>query len=168
WVLLEPRRLDDTTLDDFVNNYAQADADTLHRPPAPLSPQLRDACKGEGGTYLQILVRLAVRYSARGDTTVADLYRRPFAGPLRAPEGEQTSDALLDTSSQLCLDTYWKDGYRKLPYADAPATRKALLRKLLDAGIVVPANRGAPPGEEPTEVQFFHDSMQSYLTAIGL
>jgi hypothetical protein len=167
WVLLEPRRLDDTTLPAFVTNYAKADAKVLNRPPTALSPQLQSACRGGDGTYLQILVRLAVRFSGDGDTTVADLYRRTFTGLLRASQSEQASADLLDEAGKVSVETYWSNGYRKLAYAQAPAARKVVLGKLLAANILMPAARERP-GEDPREVQFFHDSMQSYLTAVGL
>src|SRR5262249_39731330 len=71
--------------------------------------------------------------------------------------------ARLAEAGQWCLETYWKDGRRKLLYEGTP-----LQQQLLSAGILVAADARTAPNAPPHEVQFFHDSMQSYLTAHGL
>ena len=57
-----------------------------------------------------------------------------------------------------------QDGRRLIVFRDSPDESK--LRRLLDAGLLVSAD--ARPGPVPTHVRFFHDSMQSYLTARAL
>ncbi|WP_224363050.1 hypothetical protein [Hyalangium versicolor] len=42
------------------------------------------------------------------------------------------------------------------------------MQKLLRAGVLIPDESNLRPGHEPRQVRFFHDSMQSYLTARGL
>jgi hypothetical protein len=62
-------------------------------------------------------------------------------------------------ASQWCLKTYWVDGLRRRRY-EAVEPQK----QLWDAGVLIRADGLSPP----REVQFFHDSMQSFLTAHGL
>jgi hypothetical protein len=71
----------------------------------------------------------------------------------------------IDTAAKLCVDTYWEDGSRTLDYAGVLGERRTKLGALLSASILVPAEGNKA---DPRKVRFFHDSMQSYLTALGL
>jgi hypothetical protein len=111
-----------------------------------------------------ILVRLALRFGGGDVDSVINLYRAVFAGLLKkAPDDEATSE-LLAFAESLCLGSYWEHRSRLIVYRDSPDEPK--LRVLLDAGLLVSAD--ARPGPVPTHVRFFHDSMQSYLTARAL
>jgi hypothetical protein len=169
WVRVEPLRLDDATIGPFEAAYREADARREGRKPSPtLPPGLRAACKGPDGTYLPILVRLAVRGEGGGEgiDSLAGIYENAFLQLLRDPDGGRK---VLDEAAALCLETYWKDGYRTLAFATAPPERLDLLDRLADAGILVPADeRPRTSANRPRQVKFFHDSMQSYLTAFGL
>jgi hypothetical protein len=95
---------------------------------------------------------------------VINLYRAVFAGLLKkAPDDAETSE-LLGFAEALCLGSYWRHRSRLIVFRDSPDEAK--LRMLLDAGLLVAAD--ARPGPVPTHVRFFHDSMQSYLTARAL
>jgi hypothetical protein len=66
---------------------------------------------------------------------------------------------LLDEAGRWCLETYWRDGERNRKYEGSD-----LQKRLVQAGVLVPVGGITVP----KEVKFFHDSMQSYLTAYGL
>jgi HEAT repeat protein len=152
WMTAEPRRLDETTLVAFITHYGGRG----------LSEPIKAACRGRDQTYLPILVRMAMTLGGDGDSaaTVADVYRGYF---LRLFEAQFPDEAKrfkrLDYAARWCLATYWKDGLRRRTY-DASAMQQGLLQ----AGVLIPADSLVPTGE----VQFFHDSMQSFLTAHGL
>jgi hypothetical protein len=152
WAVAEPCRLDETTLDTFVKHYGGAD----------LPESLKSPCRVRDDEYLPILVRMAMTLQDDGGAAagVADLYRCYFLRTFEALlPGEAERFGLLAEAARWCLETYWLTGARKIDY-----TGKPLQRQLRDAGILVPADGLEPP----SQVQFFHDSMQSYLTAYGL
>jgi hypothetical protein len=167
WVRVEPQRLDEGTIDAFEAAYRESDARRECRTALPpLSSGLRAACKGPDGTFLPILVRLAIQAGADGTESIAGIYENAFLKLLRDEGG---GHAILDRSAMLCLETYWVDGYRTLAYAVAATERLDLLDRLVDASILVSTDeRRRPHGGRPRQVKFFHDSMQSYLTARGL
>lgn len=155
WMVVEPRRLDEPMLDKFMSHYSGG----------PLPDALRRACRGADGTYLPILVRMAMTIGDAGDATpasVADVYRGYFLKLFQAAlpdEGERLGR--LEGAARWCVETYWKDGLRRRAYDGSP-----LQQELRAAGVLVPPRDDtAPP---PKEVAFFHDSMQGYLTAHGL
>jgi hypothetical protein len=152
WRVVEPRRLDEATLDKFVAHYGGRE----------LPEPLKAACRGPDG-YLPILVRMAMTLGAddKVGVSVADVYFRYFLRLFEAqiPEREERA-RWLEEVSRWCLETYWKDSLRRIRYSEG----SQLQEKLRKAGILVPADNMTPPNE----VQFFHDSMQSYLTAYGL
>jgi hypothetical protein len=74
---------------------------------------------------------------------------------------------LLDRAAQLYVDTYWKDGYRSL-VSEGSGDGKNVVEALRAAGVLVPVGARSAPGESSPQLRFFHDSMQSYLTARGL
>ncbi|HSP76889.1 MAG TPA: hypothetical protein VLQ93_00060, partial [Myxococcaceae bacterium] len=131
-----------------------------------LSEALLRICRGRSadGSYVPLLVRLALQFGGGDVDSVINLYRAVFAGLLKkAPDDEATSE-LLAFAETLCLGSYWEHRSRLIVFRDNPEEGK--LRVLLDAGLLVPAD--ARPGPVPTHVRFFHDSMQSYLTARAL
>ncbi|MFY0578318.1 hypothetical protein ACN28S_32015 [Cystobacter fuscus] len=73
---------------------------------------------------------------------------------------------MLIWAGEFCLRTYWINGIRSLRYRNAPEQER--MQKLLQAGILVPDDVNPRTGQLPSQVRFFHDSMQSYLTARGL
>ncbi|WP_329733720.1 hypothetical protein [Archangium sp.] len=161
WMAVEPKRLDAAGLERFQAAYPGPDGK-----PVPLSESLLRICRGRAadGSYVPILVRLALRFGAGGVDSVINLYRAVFAGLLKkAPDDAETSE-LLGFAEALCLGSYWQHRSRLIVFRDSPDEAK--LRMLLDAGLLVAAD--ARPGPVPTHVRFFHDSMQSYLTARAL
>jgi HEAT repeat protein len=152
WMTVEPRRLDETSLDQFVAHY---------KGPVLLAP-VKAACRSVEGTYLPILVRLAMRVNTQGGiiTSVADIYREYFLQMFAAQfPDHQERLRFLHEAGRWCLETYWKDGRRNRTY-EGTVLQKALLK----AGLLIPVG-GIIVAKE---VKFFHDSMQSYLTAEGL
>jgi hypothetical protein len=161
WVGVEPKRLDEAGLARFQAAYPGPDGK-----PTPLSASLQRICRGRAadGTYVPILVRLALEFGGGDVDEVINLYRAVFAGLLKkAPDDTATSE-LLAFAETLCLGSYWEHRSRLIVFRDNP--EEARLGVLLDAGLLVPAD--ARSGPVPTHVRFFHDSMQSYLTARAL
>jgi hypothetical protein len=159
WMIAEPRRLDDKTLGRFVAAYAPERHGEAE--------QRLEACRGADGTYLPILVRLALMIDHDSWDGIAALYEAAFRGLLRRQGmsgGEDTE--LLAWAGEFCLRTYWAQGIRSLRYRNAPEQEQ--MQKLLHAGLLVPEDTSVMPGQQPGQVRFFHDSMQSYLTARGL
>ena len=159
WLRAEPRRLDEQSLARFAATYAPDGSSALDE-------TTRRVCRGPDGTYLPILVRLAFLQGAAAGRSIAELYAAAFHNLLRRGEGEGEGEdsTLLARTSELCVRTYWATGIRSLRYRNAP--EQELMQKLLRAGVLVPEGPGFQP--EPAQVRFFHDSMQSYLTAVGL
>jgi HEAT repeat protein len=153
WLVAEPRRLDESILAQFVKHYGGND----------LSDPVKSACRGgPDQTYLPVLVRMAMTIAgtAPGSVSVADIYHAYILRLFKAQlpdEAERFKQ--LEEAARWCLETYWQHGWRKCPY-----TGEQRLQHWLRAGILVPADSLGPP----REVQFFHDSMQSYLTAYAL
>lgn len=155
WAVVEPRRLNDHSLTTFVAAYGG----TIDN----FSVTARLACRRpDDGTYLPILVRLALLIPGERPDSIADIFRIAVQ-KLLLDKG-----TTVDSAVDVCFATYWLDGERQLVYALAPDTRKPLLRELLSAGLLVPADSGFERSVEPKMVRFFHDTIQSYLTAIAL
>jgi hypothetical protein len=154
WMTAEPRRLDEATLDCFVTKYGGK----------PLPAPVKAAC-GTEGTYLPILVRFAIRVNIDAAVTVsvAGIYGayflKMFENEFPGDKGEAARIQRRDETSRYCLETYWKTGRRNHKYRGSD-----LQQALVRAGVLVPVG-GLAVTEE---VKFFHDSMQSYLTANGL
>jgi hypothetical protein len=161
WLVAEPRRLDEQGLGAFLAAYAPGKHEVL-------SESTRKACQGPDGTYLPMLVRLALLAGPGAGGSIASLYELAFRRLLRGEggvEGDEDGE-LLEWAGTLCLQTYWANGIRLLRYRNVP--RREQLQKLLQAGVLVPAEPRVSAGGDPGQVRFFHDSMQSYLTARGL
>ncbi|WP_434385841.1 hypothetical protein [Melittangium boletus] len=161
WLAVEPKRLDEAGLARFQEAYPGPDGK-----PSALSEPLRRICRGRAadGTYVPLLARLALRFGGEGVDSVINLYRAVFAGLLKTAPDDPATSEMLAFAEALCLGSYWAHRHRLLVFRDSPDEAK--LRRLLDAGLLVPAD--ARPGPVPTHVRFFHDSMQSYLTARAL
>ena len=126
-------------------------------------------CRGPDGSYLPILVRLALLIGGDGVASVAEIYQQTFLKLFgRHDIYDNEARKALDEAAQLCLQTFWPTGYRGIAFASADAMRAALLQRLLDAGVLVSTGRVSRGEGRPREVRFFHDSIQSYLTARGL
>lgn len=165
WALVEPQRLTDETLELFQNNYLANDSKHFETMPTKLTERVKAVCRGSDGTYLPILVRLAMLVGTQELDGIARLYECTFKRLLR--EGDAQA-ALLDDASSMCVATYWPTGQRSIVFDRAPGPRALLIRRLLEAGMLVPSDTVPSMISEPREVRFFHDSMQSYLTARGL
>jgi hypothetical protein len=161
WMAVEPKRLDEAGLARFQAAYPDEKGQ-----PQVLSGALQRICRGRGadGTYVPLLVRLALRFGGGGVDSVINLYRSVFAGLLKRDPDDAATSEMLAFAETLCLDSYWEHRSRLIVFRDSPDEHK--LQGLLDAGLLVPAD--ARPGPVPTHVRFFHDSMQSYLTARAL
>jgi hypothetical protein len=165
WALVEPQRLTDETLELFQNNYLANDSKHFESVPTKLTDKVKAVCRGSDGTYLPILVRLAMLVGTHELDGIARLYECTFKRLLR--EGNAQA-AVLDEASSMCVATYWPTGQRTIVFDRAPDPRARLIRRLLEAGVLVPSDLVSRLVGEPREVRFFHDSMQSYLTARGL
>jgi hypothetical protein len=162
-----PSRLDDSTIDAFEGGYVATDSQIPGRTPARLTDTLRRACRTSDGTYLPILVRFAVGLgpSAR---TIRDVYELTVGGLLKRDNGEP-DPVLIAKAGELCLETYWRTGSRTLPFDSGSPARNELLETLWQAGLVIAADQSAHAfRQRPSHVRFFHDSIQSFLTARAL
>jgi hypothetical protein len=164
WWLVMPERLTDETLELFQDTYLKTNS--YDQVPQKLTENVKDVCRGPDGSYLPILIRLALLVGSQELDSIARLYESAFKFLLRA-EGDE-GGSLLDQASELCVDTHWRTGYRQIVFDRATGSRAQLMKRLLEAGVLVPADTANRLVGEPREVRFFHDSMQSYLTARGL
>lgn len=128
-----------------------------------LSDTLRTHCVDKDGTYIPILIKLAVVVQEEV-TSISGLYRLTLARLLKLdPTSREFADQLGE-AGKLCAATYWREGLRALAFVGAPPQHRDLLSKLKAMSVVY----STEAGEHPREVRFFHDSMQSYLTAVAL
>jgi len=156
WLLLSPSALTDITLGEFVRSYGH--------PPEAFTDVLRNACRNLDNTYLPVVVRLALLASDGQPASVAEIYERAI---LRLVGGDA---ALFDAAIDLCFGTYWVNGERILAYLQLDSTQRDTADKLLKASVMVPVQSrvGANRFQAPTRLRFFHDSLQSYLTALAV
>lgn len=165
--LLTPRMLDDACLAGFQEAYIEGDRKNGIES-FSLSGARSKVCRSTEGTYLPILVRLCMQLP-EDVFSLAEVYDKTFARLLGIDVF--AASAKIDAAAELCVDTYWKTGVRSLAYARAAAEKVGLLDTLVKANILVPLKSSLPRAaldNRPEEVKFFHDSMQSYLTARGL
>jgi hypothetical protein len=165
WMIIEPLRLvvaspsGINTLSLFIDNYNGSqsldDYEVARRPDA---------------TYLPLLVRMVIE--VRSDTAnidhpsnssrrapLCDVYYKYFYKLFSSLGDDGKKIAFLDDVGRWCVKTYWRDGQRIRGFRG-----EAIEQLLLDAGALIPAG-----GDRPVkEIRFFHDSMQSFLTAWGL
>ena len=163
WMKVEPARLDEESYRIFVDTYKETDLkNDSSRKSKELTPKLKNICKTKDGTYLPILVRLCLI----ADETVKDIkdmYESAFKTLLK----DDKKVELFEYAGNLCVNTYWKNGYRILSCAAIPGEMRENLNLLINSQILIPTMRNTF-NNEPQEVAFFHDSMQSFLTAAGL
>jgi hypothetical protein len=164
-VLVEPQRLKgDQLLAQFETTYLEQDKREPDSIAAPLSEDMKKACRSADDSYLPLLVRLAIRVGGGGKGSVAAVYEKTFELLLSHKGGD---DKLLDEAARLCVRTYWQNGVRRIAFQGAAPETQRVLQRLRDAGIVVDDAVGLFR-DRPRMVRFFHDSMQSYLTALGV
>jgi hypothetical protein len=159
-MFVEPLPLDDVTLPIFEASYRQHDLKAV-----ALSPGRKRACAGRHGTYLPLLVRMALRTASDQIGNVTDLYEETFCRLADSIESDASKN-LKDEASSLCLATYWLHPQRSLAY-DQPPPQRSTIDSLRAAGVLVDTEVN-PLNGKPRTVRFFHDSMQSYLTACAL
>jgi hypothetical protein len=166
-VLVEPQRLTEENLEVFQKAYLEQDGKQPNSIAAPLSERMKAACRAPDQTYLPLLVRLAILVGGGKEGSVADVYGKTFGLLLKRKNKEDPQ--LLNDAAKMCVSTYWQNGYRRLAFEGIPPKRQEVLQKLREAEILVPYDmRPHPIGGNPRLLRFFHDSMQSYLTALGL
>jgi len=128
-------------------------------------------CKGVDGTYLQLLVRLcALVEDERAEiSSVTDLFRFAATRLLR-PQFAATTDAALDSASEIARSMLWDQRRRSVSFADNEAQVKEKLRPMIRAGLLVSARSSPSTGREHNivSVRFFHDSMAHFLLARAL
>jgi HEAT repeat protein len=167
WMTVEPLALADvappsggiSTFKQFVENYGGTGAN--------LPDEVKNACRGPGGQYVPLLVRLAVAVEnpSAQIKTMADVFFKYFMQlidpqfPASDAEREAKKLDRLHKAARWCVETYWRDGDRQ-PLSDG----KELQQALRQAGVLLPDLRE----KHAQKVWFFHDLMQSYLTAYGL
>jgi hypothetical protein len=154
-MVVEPQRLTNETIEHFEENYLGSKQ--------RLSSTTRAACAGPDGSYLPVLVRFAASATRAGGgdlPTVGDIFAAAFETLLKQP-------GQLQAAAELCLATYWDNGCRTIP-AHIPEHQE-IVDSLSSAGVLIAdklsVNRAS---NKPTELRFFHDSMQTFLTAVGL
>jgi hypothetical protein len=164
--VIVPRMLDDSTLEHFQNTYLDGDRKNGLKSEI-LSEARMKVCRSPEGTYLPILVRLCMQLTADVNT-LSEIYDRTFGRLLGTDLGSAMKN--IEMAADLCVRTYWKTGSRSLVYARATKEDFDLLTALLKANILIPNDPMAAKKAVyfPEELRFFHDSMQSYLTARGL
>jgi hypothetical protein len=96
--------------------------------------------------------------------SVSELYRLTLARLLKMDASDAEFDSQIIEAGKLCAATYWRDGARSMAYAGASPQHRTILKKLRSMSVLY----STEPGDNPREVRFFHDSMQSYLTAVAL
>jgi ABC-type branched-subunit amino acid transport system substrate-binding protein len=169
WVQFQPLRLTETTLDKFVEAYCQAPSQSERRDSLP--DLLKSACRSKDGEYLQILVRLAliIKDKDKEVSGVADLYSEALNELLKRNVLSKGVSNVISAAANICVKTYWEDGRRILTYFERDE-EKEILQILRGAGVLidVDSSHSKDGDSEPKTVKFFHDSIQSYLTARGL
>jgi hypothetical protein len=168
-VVVEPKPLDDTTLPSFQQTYLTLDGGDERATPAPLSDEMKRVCRVGKDTYLPLLVRLAIRVGAT-EGGVGEIFEKT----LHQLIGRDRDDPLIGWVEGLCVETYWKgegnpneERNRLIPFGHIPPGSRPKLRRLLEVGLLQPYGSGTV-GNDPPFIRFFHDTMQSYLTACGL
>lgn len=168
-VAVEPLPLSAASLNAFIEHYAPGMSATR---PAEIE-RLLEFCRVPGGDYLPILVRISLIIgsdaSAAAVSSVTDLYQNALRRLLSDPS-ESVTDTAIDEAADLALRMWWDKRSRTTPFAHSDAQSKILLRRLLTAGVMIPASVNGPQSlhSEATSVGFFHDSVLYYLCARSL
>lgn len=177
WLIVEPERLTDSSVGNFVEAYAIADAKRANRDVTAYVLLVKEkvksflpVCRSEDGSYLPLLVRLCTLAIERDVTSIDDIYQSALKRLLtRRPNMKDLEiERLLVEAESLSLETYWHGHDRVFRFERSTPEHTQTVRELLQAGIVVRADSIKRLTEEPKQVRFFHDSVQSYLVARGL
>jgi hypothetical protein len=165
-MIVEPLSLDDTTtdgapstLDRFLSAYGGA----------ALEEPVKRACAESAGAYLPIRVRMALSLGDARSNIVdfTDIYREFFHYLAEAKYDKPAARGqLIDAAAAWCLRTYWVGGeegrHRSLQDVDSSGDRQ-LVDQLENIGILELVDK-----HNRSMIRFFHDSMQTYLTARAL
>ena len=183
WLVVEPSRLDDANVDEFIRSYATADARAKLRSDGTtdLEAEKRKIeehaaavlertkaivaiLRSTEGTYLPLLVRFGMLLDADVDT-VADVLDATVKRLLKpcAPDAA-TRDQLYRDLSELAYSSYFVDSKRTI-VASHYAKFQASFETWSAAGLLTPDKGLALLTGQPSRFQFLHDSLQSYLAA---
>ncbi len=177
WIIVEPERLSDSSIWGFVDNYAITDAIRMNRDAESYTKLVREKvekflpiCRSEDGSYLPLLVRLCTLAIERDISSIDDIYLSALRRLLTRKDAMSNLDVerVLVEAEQIGIETYWHEHDRLFRFERTTPERTQIMRELLQAGVVVGADRTKRLNEEPKQVRFFHDSVQSYLVARGL
>ena len=161
-LVVEPQGLSGETYERFEASYCDSSNTSCG-----LTEEVKEVCRSADGTYWPILVRLALLVSDQNVKTLPQIYEAAFRKLLKT--GDDVASQLLLDVGQLCVDTYWEEGYRSIAVGRLDKDERRLVASLLKAGLLIHDGDVSPiEGAPPENVRFFHDSMQSFLTARGL
>lgn len=177
-VFVEPAALDDTSLSRFLNAYLKpktvAESGEALAQPSPSLEAMRLrmlSYRGTDGSYLPLIVRLAMLVDASPNETLCSLYDGTVARLLMpAGGGEREQGALKKTARELARTTYWTARMRVFPAERTDPTETDTIGRFVQCGLLVGAGTRPRRGAafRSRQVRFFHDSMQSYLAAKAL
>jgi hypothetical protein len=178
YLRVEPQRLTDETIDEFLLAYASPTKAT-----SPSAPDAKAGAAGQmalksrlqyfrgfDGSYVPLLVRLAMLADEDTSASISDVYDSCFARLLRSQSITAPADRneLERAAQDLSLATYVERQQRIFSTNREEVEEKASIARLLTCGVLVSADHGSRLEIEPRAVRFFHDSMQSYLAAKAL
>jgi hypothetical protein len=164
WMTVEPLALTEKTLERFVKVYAGRPSHKEIRTEY-LTKLLAKSWRSADDTFLPIIIRLAIEHRVFETNDVTLLYRKAFENLLRKRDGafEHANNKRLLDAAMFCYRTYWQTGNRHIDVeTETNQDVRELLKELLAANIL------APTDGEGHSARFFHDSMQSFLTAWAL
>ncbi|WP_448698143.1 hypothetical protein ACFGVR_15080 [Mucilaginibacter sp. AW1-3] len=171
WMVVEPKRLDDTTVNQFEEGYLRYDQERTQAPVFSLRPELKAVCKSPDGTFLPILIRLALIAQENGPVSIDGIYEWSIRQRIRSNFPDRTQEEKLFWSTvDVGYHNYWANqntrGNREIFFnADNAET----LADLLKCGIAIPGEEQQSGFDNPArKVRLFHDSLQTYLTARAL
>ncbi len=178
WVAIEPCGLDEESAKAFYWEYAKQDAAHLKKEfNADAVRRRRDrllpACRGKDGSYLPLLVRLCSRADTDEASSINEIYRITLEKLIERVTGGATEATakMVRGAEQLALDSYWEDQSRSFSRERPAPEQTQLVDDLLRAGVLAVADSQdwrQHVSSNPQYVRFFHESVQSYLTAKGL
>jgi len=168
YVICNLSLLTSENLRTFVSNYNKARSNNLDE----LLLNIKAKLSNKKGFYLPLIIRLSLLIDPNDYESVADLYREVLRQLLSKKEIDTVTarDEVIFNVSEYCFSTYWQTGNRILLFADNNTSDKMLLSKLYSAGVLIPLDPFEMKASysEPKFLKFFHDSIQTYLTARAL
>ena len=159
-VVCVPERLNDDGLDAFVKTYSNT-KDVARE-------AITRTCKAPDGTYVPLLVRLALLAGPEATLVqTSDVYREALR---RLLKDQHSPNEIIDQIAKLCAESTIPHRDGTLSYAEAHTQDKELLGVLKHAGILLPVephrlDRDTP---EPRALRFLHENVHAYLTARGI